>query len=86
MKERTLALQVTLDLELFLAFVLNALVVSLVDVALVLTDLIVVGVVAVTVLANHFASVFLLLQLHLGVSIDKVHHVDDVSGWLQGKG
>jgi hypothetical protein len=56
-------LNVLLNLELFSAFVLNAIFHASVGIALVLTDFIVVGVVTVAVLANVFALPLLLFQL-----------------------
>ena len=74
----TLALQVSLDFKLLLAFVFDALVVTLVCVASVLTDFVVIGVVAVASFTDHFTSVLLLVQLELGVRVDELGHVHDV--------
>jgi hypothetical protein len=73
-----LALQVSLNLEFFFTFVFDAFLHTCVGVALVLTDLVVVGVVTVAVLANHLAVVLLLSQLGFGVSVDEQFHIHDI--------
>jgi hypothetical protein len=76
------ALEVTLDLELFLlrasVVVLDTVFTTILSVALVLADFVVVGVVAVAVLANLLALELGGFQLGLGVGVDEVTHVDDV--------
>ena len=74
----TLALKVTLDLEFLLAVVFDAIFHAFRRVAAVLADFIVVGVVAVAVLADHFASILLLVQLSLSVGVNELSHVDNV--------
>ena len=74
------ALEVTLDLELFLSLDLDTVVHALVVVALVLARLVVVGVVAVAVLPDVLAGTLLLLHLCLCVCVDELHHVDNILG------
>jgi len=74
----TSALQVFLNLKLFTSLVFDAVVHALIGIALSLANVIVVGVIAVAVLADHLASVLLFLELRFGVRVDKLHHVDDV--------
>ena len=68
----TLTLKVFLDLELISSLVVDAVLGVLGDVALVFAVLLVVGIVAVTVLADHLATVLLLGELGLGPGVNEL--------------
>lgn len=76
----TLTFQVSVELEFVLSFVLDAIGQAGVDEALVFAGLVVVGVVAVAVLTDHFASIFLGGHLHFAVGSDEIVHADNVLG------
>jgi hypothetical protein len=67
-----------LSIEFFLSLNFDTFAHASLLVALVFARLVVVGVVAVAVLADVLTSLLLLSHLHLSVSIDKVVHVDDI--------